>query len=166
MKSSRPTYAIMLLVLSSLWMCASFLPLLYSVVFPNRDIEEVLFALEGSGTAPPEAAPIVQQAIAAAGPLRRAVKVGYYSGVTTAVRMSGSHTSERVNQATYIAWFQKLPRPIVITITRSESDGGQRAFGVNEVDPVSLVRGYAPPVFLFGVSLFLVRRRQLPPSTS
>ena len=166
MKSSRPTYAIILLALSSLWMCAVFLPLLYSFMFPNRDIQGVLFALKGRGTAPPESATVVQETIAAAGPLTRAVKVGYYSAVTTAVRISGSHTSEKVNQATYVAWFQNLSKPIVISITRSEGDGGQRAYGVNEVDPVILVRGYAPPVLLFGVSLFLVRRRQLPLSTS
>ena len=164
-KSTRPIYAIILLVLSSLWMCATFIPLLYSVVFPNGDLQNVLFALEEHGMAPPESAAVVQETIAAAGPLKRAVKVGYYSGVTTAVRMSGSHTSEKVNQATYVAWFQNLSKPIVIAITRSEGDGGQRAYGVNEVDPASLVRGYGLPVMSFGVALFLVRKRK-PPATA
>jgi hypothetical protein len=38
-KSSRPTYTIILLALSTLWMCAVLLPLLYSVVLPNADLQ-------------------------------------------------------------------------------------------------------------------------------
>jgi hypothetical protein len=166
LKSSRPTYAIILLALSSLWMCAVFLPLLYSVVLPNADLHAIVSALEGRGTAPPEAAGIVQETIAAVGPLTRAIKVGYYSGVTATVRVSGSNTSEKVKQASYIAWFQKPPKPMIVAITRYERDGGQRAYGISEVDPVSLVRGYALPVLLFGVSLFLVRRRKSPSPAS
>jgi hypothetical protein len=165
-KSSRPTYAIILLALSSLWMCAVFLPLLYSVALPDRDIRSIVYALEERGTAPPEAAAIVQETIAAAGPLTRAIRVGYYSGVTTTVRTSGSNTSEKVKQASYIAWFQKPPKPMFVAITHYESDGGQRAYGISEVDPVSLVRGYSLPVLLFAVSLFLVRRRKSPNSAS
>jgi hypothetical protein len=165
-KSGRPTYAIILLGLSSLWMCAVFLPLLYSVVLPNADLQGVVSALEGRGTAPPEAAGIVQGTIAAVGPLTRAIKVGYYSGVTATVRVSGANTSEKVKQASYVAWFQKPPRPMLFAITRYESGGGQRSYGISEVDPVSLVRGYALPVLLFGVSLFLVRKRKSPSPAS
>jgi hypothetical protein len=46
LKSGRPIYAIVMLVLSSLFMCATFLPLLYSVVVPNEDLKGVVSALE------------------------------------------------------------------------------------------------------------------------
>lgn len=166
LKSSRPTYAIILLALSSLWMCAVFLPLLYSVLLSSPDIRAIVYALEERGTAPPEAAGIVQETIAAVGPLTRAIRVGYYSGVTATVRVSGSNTSEKVKQASYIAWFQKPPKPMLVAITCYESDVGQRAYGLSEADPVSLVRGYGLPSLLFGISLFLVRKRQLPDSAS
>jgi len=73
--------------------------------------------------------------------------------------MSGSHTSEKIKQVSYIAWFQKRPKPLLVAITSYESEGNQRAYGISEIDPDSLVRGYALPVLLFGISLFLVRRR-------
>ena len=95
-KSSRPTYAIILVALSSLWMCAMFLPLLYSVVFPNNDLRGIVYALEERGAAPAKAADIVKETLATAGPLRRAVQVGYYSGVTATVRISGSQASRCV----------------------------------------------------------------------
>jgi hypothetical protein len=155
LKSSRPTYAIILFAVSSLWMCAICLPLLYSVAFPNGDIQGVI-DLEERGTAPPESVAAVQETIEAAGPLRRAFEVAYYSGATAAVGISGPRTSQKVNQSSYIAWFQKLPKPILMTITRAESDGDHRAYRISEAEPFSLVRGYALPVLLFAVSLFLV----------
>ena len=162
LKWNRPTYAIILLALSSVWMCTVFLPLLYSVVLPESDLHAIVSALEGRGTAPAGAAGIVQETIAAVGPLTRAIKVGYYSGVTATVRVSGSNTSEKVKQASYLAWFQKPPKPMLVAITRYERDGGQRAYGISEIEPVSLIRGYTLPILLFGASLFLVRERKSP----
>jgi hypothetical protein len=161
-KSNRPTYSIILLVLSSLFMGATFLPLLYSVVHPNENIQSVVSALEERDTPPPEAETVVQEAILAAGPLRKAIQVAYYSGVTTTFHLSGSRASEKVKvlQSTYIAWFQKPAKPMLVAITRYERERGQRAYGISEADPASLVRGYALPIFLFGVSLFLARRRK------
>jgi hypothetical protein len=159
-KSSRPTYAIIPFVVSSLWMCAIFLPLLYSVAFPNGAIQEVIDALKERGTAPPESVAAVQETIEAAGPLKRAFKVAYYSGATTTVGISGPRTSQKVNQSWYVAWLQKLPKPILMTITRAESDGDHRAYRISKAEPFSLGRGYALPVLLFAVSLFLVGRRK------
>lgn len=159
-KSSRPTYAIILLALSTLWLCAIFLPLLYSVLFPNDDIRGVVQALEERGTAPPEAAAAVQEAIAAVGPLKRAIQVAYYSGATASVQINGSHTSEIIKQINYIAWFQQPPKLMLISITRYERDGGERAYAIRGGDPTILVRGYALPLLLFGGSLFLTRRRK------
>jgi hypothetical protein len=150
-----------MLALSSLFMCATFLPFLYSVVLPNEDLLAVVAALEERGTPPPESGTIVQQVIAATGSLRKSIQVGYSSEVTAVFHLNGSRKSEKIkmSQATYIAWFQGRPRPMLVAITRYESDAGQRAYRISEVDPVGLVRGYALPVLLFGISLFLVRRK-------
>jgi hypothetical protein len=142
-------------------MFAVFLPLLYSVVFPNKDVQGIVYALEERGTAPPEAVAVVQETIAAVGPLTRAIPVAYYSGVTTEVRV-GSLQSSRKKQASYIAWFQKHPKPLLLLITDYEGEGGRRAYAINEGEAVSMVRGYALPVFLFGVALFLVGKRTSP----
>ena len=164
-KSGRPTYAIILLALSSLWICAVFFPLLYSVVLPNKDLQAVVYALEERGSPPPEAADVVQETIAAAGPLTRVVLVAYYSGVTATVRIGGSEKLSR-KQSSYIAWFQKHPKPLLLLITRYEGDGGRKGYEINEGEPMSMVRGYALPVLLFAVSLLLGRRRKSPASAS
>jgi len=161
-KSSRPTYAIILLALSVLFMCATFLPLLYSVLLPNEDIERVVGALREGGRAPSDAETVVEQAKTAAGSLTTAMQVGYYSGVTATFHLSGSHSPEqtKVSQTTYIAWFQKRPRPMLVAITLYANDEGQKAYGISEVDPARVVRAYAVPIFLLGVSVFLVRKRK------
>ena len=164
-KSGRPTYAIILLAVSSLWMCATFLPFLYSVLFPNEDLQGIVHALEERGTAPPEAVAVVQETIAAAGPLTRAVPVAFYSGATVTVRLGGSQKSSK-KQGSYIAWFQKHPKPLLLLITRYEGNGGRRAYEINEGEAMFIVRGYALPVLPFVASLFLVRRRKSPDSAS
>ena len=45
-----------------------FLPLLYSVVFPNNDLRGIVYALEERGAAPAKAADIVKETLATAGP--------------------------------------------------------------------------------------------------
>jgi hypothetical protein len=162
--SNRPTYAVLLVALFSLWMCALFLPLLFHVVFPNEGIQGVVYALEQRQPAPPEAVAAVQGAIAAAGPLIRAIPVAYYSGVTTTVGVNGSQTS-RAMQATYIAWFERRSGPLLLLITRYQDDGGRLGYAINEGQAWLLIRGYTPPVVLFGVSLFLARKRK-PPASS
>jgi hypothetical protein len=165
-KPSRRTYAIIVLALSSFFLCATFLPLLYSFAVPNKDLQGVISALEERGTPPPESEKVVQQVLAAAGPLRKATQIGYWWGGTTTYHLKGSQPTEKIkaSQATYIAWFQKRPKPMFVAITRYERDGGEKAYRIEEADPVVLVRGYSLPVLLFGGSLFLARKRKTPAS--
>ncbi len=167
-KSSRPTYAIILLVLSSLFMGATFLPLLYSIVLPNEDLQGFVSALEQRSAPSMEAEPVVQQAIAAVGPLTKAIKIAYNSEWAVAIHYAGSQPSEklRASQAVYIAWFQKHPKAALVSFTCYENGAGQKTYQIREVDPVSVVRGFAIPLFLFGVSLFLVRKKKTPSATS
>jgi hypothetical protein len=144
-------------------MCGVFLPFLYSVMFPNKDLQGVVYALEERGTAPQEAIAVVQETIATAGPLTRAMPVAYYSGMTTTVRVSGSQTS-KVKQASYVAWFQRRLKPLLLLIAVHEGEQGQKVYEINEGEPMFMVRGYTLPVLVFGVSLFLVRRRNPPAS--
>jgi hypothetical protein len=158
-KLSLKMFLIGLLVLSSLWVCIIFFPVLYSILSPPRDIQDVLHALEMRGSAPPDAAVAVQQATAVAGPLRKAWQVGYYSGATGTLQLNASHISKRI-QVSYLAWFQNLPKPIVLLISRSEADGGRQSYRINEGTPMSLVIGYSRPLVMFAFSLYLVRRNR------
>lgn len=135
-------------------------------MFPNEGISGVLSALEGRAAPLPESAKVIQESIAAAGYLGRAIPVGYYSGVTTTFHRNGPQPPERIQvlQSTYIAWFQKHPKPIVLAITRYDHDGDPTQYSVTQGNPVGLVRAYMLPISLFGVSLFLVRTRKSRPS--
>jgi hypothetical protein len=158
----RPrTFAIGLLVFSSLWVAATLLPLLYSVFFPPGDLRGIVRALEMRGTAPPQATAIVQQTIAEAGPLRRAVQVGFYSGIAATFRLHASHYTKKT-QVSYLAWFQKIRKPLILVIDRYESDGVLH-YEIAEAEggPVGFARLYVLPLLALGVSLYLVRRRKL-----
>lgn len=161
-RSGRRGYAIVLLSLSSLYLCAILLPLLYSVVFPNQDLQRFVFALEERATPSPDSETVVRQAIEGVGPLRRAIKVAYYSQVSAKFHYGASGRTERirVSQATYVAWFEKHPPAVLVAMTCYEYGEGQKTYRITEASSASLVRGYALPVGLFGLSLFLARRRK------
>jgi hypothetical protein len=167
-KSSRPIYAIILLALSVIFVCATFLPFLYSLLLPDEDIERVVAALKGSGPAPLDADSVVDEAKAAAGPLIKAIPIGCSYGGSIGFHLSGSHEQTRVSQTAYIyvAWFQKHPGPMLVAITLYANDAGQRVYGIGEIDAASVARQYAIPVLLLGVSLFLVRKRKSPDQAS
>jgi hypothetical protein len=145
-------------------MGATFFPLLYSVVLPNEDLQGFLSALEGRRAPTLESETVVQSAIAAGGTLRSAIKVAYsYSWVTRSYR-DGSHPSEKIetSQAAYVAWFDKRRGPMLIALTCYKNGEGQKAYQISGVDPLVVIRGYAIPLGLFGIALFLARRRKSP----
>jgi hypothetical protein len=154
---SLRVFVIGLLVLSSLWLLLGFVPLLYSIVFPPRDLQEIVRALEARGTAPPQAAAIVQQTIDSVGTLRRTVRVGYHVQASATMNVKASHTS-RTTQVAYVAWFQNLSKPLLLLIERSEGDGVFQSYSIEQGAPMSLVSAYAYPLIAFGLSLYLVRR--------
>jgi hypothetical protein len=160
--SGRPMYAIVLLAVSTLFMAATFLPFLYSILSPNEDIERFVAALKDSGEPPQYADSVVEQTKGAVGSLTRVIQIGYYSEKSTGFYLSGSRATEHIqtSQATYIGWFQKHPAPMLFSVTRRVNDEGQKAYGVSEVAPTTLVSGYGLPLALFGASLFLVRKRK------
>ena len=164
LKSRRPVYAIVLLAVSTLFMAATFLPFLYSMLFPNEDIERFVAALKGSGDAPLDADNIIEQTKGAVGALTRAIQIGYSSATSTGFDLSGSRPTQHIytSQATYIAWFQRHPKPMLVSVTLRANDEGQKAYGIGEVAPMMLIRGYGVPVVLFGASLLLVRKRGSP----
>ena len=166
-KPSRPVYAIVLVALSTLFMAATFLPFLYSILSPNEDIERFVFALKGSGEAPMDADSVVEETKRAVGSLTRIIQIGYSTGRSVGIDLSGSRAPKHIytSQATYVAWFQRHPKPMLVSIILRTNDEGQKAYGISEVDPIILMRGYGVPVALFGASLFLVRKRKSPGAT-
>ena len=93
LKSRPPVYAIVLLTLSTLFMAATFLPFLYSILSPNEDIERFVAALKDRGEAPLEADNVVEQTKGAVGSLTRVIQIGYYSGGSIGLDLSGSRAT-------------------------------------------------------------------------
>ena len=166
-KSSRPIYAIILLLVSGFFMCTTFLPFLYSVVFPNENLQEFIGALEGHKPAPPDSDTVVQKTIAEVGTLKRTIKIGHFYQVTSKIHYAEPRTTEKIemSQDVIIAWFEKHPEPMLVAFACYERGDGQKAYGINEVSPLVVVRGYTIPLCFFGISLFLVRKRKPPVST-
>jgi hypothetical protein len=161
-KSNRPIYAIILLLVSGFFMCTTFLPFFYSVVFPNENLQGIIAALEGDRPPPLDSDTVVQQTIAAAGTLKRAIRIGHFYQVTSKIHYAEPRTTEKieVSQDVYIAWFEKHPEPVLVAFACYERGDGQKAYGINEVNPLVVVRGYGIPLLFFGISLFLARKRK------
>lgn len=78
-KLSLQIFWIVLLVLSSLWVAATFLPFLYSLISPTQDLAAIVRALQGQGAPPPEAVAVVGETLKQGGSLDRAIHVGHYA---------------------------------------------------------------------------------------
>jgi hypothetical protein len=161
LKSGRPIYVIILFVVSSIYMGLFFLPLLYSLLFPNADIEQVVAALKNGGIASMDADTVVEQAKAALGPLTKAIQVGWGYDARKQYHLAGSHeqTTITATSYTYVAWFAKLPKPVVVQITLYENDASQKAYRISRVSGILLARQLAIPLLLFVVSVFLMFRK-------
>lgn len=144
-----------------LWLGAIFVPLFYSASFPNPDVERILSGLKGQASAPAEVVPLVERTLAATGPLRRSLQVAYYAEVKKTWRAGGSHITKQ-RQATYLAWFEKLPHPLLLVITRYERDGAEVSYAIGEGELTSMLQAYALPLFVSGLSLYFVLRRKAP----
>lgn len=160
-KSGRPIWLVVLFAISTIYMGVMFLPLLYSLLFPNENVERVVAALKQGGIAPLDADTVVDQAKAALGPLTKAIQVGWGYNATKQIHLSGAHEQATITVTSYfyLAWFEKLSKPVVIAIYLYENDAGQKGYRISEVSGVLLVRQYAIPLVLFAVSLFLMFRK-------
>jgi hypothetical protein len=58
-----------------------------------------------------------------------------------------------------LAWFEKLPKPVVIEVAVYENDAGQKAYRISQVSGILLARQLAIPLLLFAVSVFLMFRK-------
>jgi len=156
------TFWIILLVLSILWVAAILGPLLFSVLSPTEDLSAIVQALQGRAAPPSKADTIVQQVLELGGPLGRAIHVGHYAGGSVVLQNGASHTMTKVED-TYVAWFRKIPKPILLIVRRYTEDGALKRYEIESADSVSpLARAYAFPVVALAVSIYLVRKRRSP----
>lgn len=160
---SPRTFWILLFVLSGLWLGASVFTVLYGIFSPAANFQEIVRALEMRGEPPLQAASAIQQTIIAVGPMQRAVQVGYYSKVTLTLQL-GAKRKEKRTQASYIAWFQKVQKPILLILERNETDGVVQGYVIAEGEPMSIARSFAAKLLLFAFSLYMVIRKRAPDS--
>jgi hypothetical protein len=151
-------FVIAFLIFSIGWVAATFLPVLYSIVFPPADIRQIVRALELRSEASPNTANAVEEIIDQVGPLQRAIPVGYYRGISATLHYNDSHIG-KTTQVSYVAWFQKTPRPTLLLITKSERDGVLSGYQLEEGAAMSLVVTYALPLVMLTFSFLLLKSR-------
>jgi hypothetical protein len=150
------TLSIILLVFSSLWMLGAYVPLVYGLFSGPQDLQAIVHALENRGVAPPLAVAAVQETIVAAGPLQRAIQIGYFRGASITVKLNERHTENRV-QTTYIAWFQRLQKPVLLILERKKTDNAAETYEIAEGEPMSMVRALALPCIALVLSIIAFR---------
>ena len=66
-------------------------------------------------------------------------------------------------QDSYVAWFQKIPKPILLIVLRHRTDGVVQDYEIESGEPSNyLARAYVPPLLSWFVSFYLVRKRKSP----
>lgn len=162
LKLNLRNFWILLLVLSSLWVASVFGPLLYSVLSPTEDLWAIVYALQGREVPPSKAAAMVQDALEQGGRLGRIIHVAHYASGSIFLQNNASHTMSKTEDS-YIAWFQKVPKPVLLVVRRYKVDGAVQAYEIGSDQAASfLVRAYAPPLLLWLVSIYLLRKRRSP----
>lgn len=149
-----------MLIVSVFFMCTTFLPFFYSIVFPNENLQGFIAALEGREPPPLDSDTVIQQTIGSVGALKRTIKIGYRYQAMTQIHYAAPRAVEKidVSQDISIAWFEKQTKPMVVAFACYRHGNGQSDYGITEVNPLVVVRGYATPLVFFFVSLFLARK--------
>lgn len=155
------TFWIVLLVLSGLWVADVYGSIFYSVLSPKPDFQDIVHALEGRGTPPPQVSAAVQGTISNVGPMERAIQIGYFTRVTATFQLNASHTT-RKTQVSYLAWFPKLPKPTILIINRYATDGGSQNYEIGEGEIGNIAFGLGFPLLALAFSSFLVWRKDSP----
>jgi len=147
---SSQAASIALLALSAVWVFSTFGPLFYSLLFPTRDIQDIIRALEGRKTLDGELVPLVQQVTTSTGKLERAILVNAYW------HMSGDYNVKRsqvvkITQLSYLAWFEKRSRSTILIVTRTARNDSELNFAITEGNPFDTLREGLPPVLLLTI---------------
>ena len=132
----RPKYVIILFATSVLFMSATFLPFLDSILFPNDEIARFVNAPENRGEVPLDAEnadTVVEQMKSTLGFMNKAIQVGcgYRRMVQYDLKRVKPPIKVSVTEYVYIAWFQKLQKPTLISVALYSSEAGQHAFQIS-----------------------------------
>lgn len=161
-KLSLRNFWILLFVLSSLWVASVLGPLFYSVLSPTDDLWAIVHAMQGRGVPPSKAAALVQDAIEQGGQLGRTVHVAHYAGGSVVLQNNAWHTMSKTEDS-YIAWFQKVPKSVLLVVRRYKVDGAVQAYEIGSDEATNfLVRAYVPPLLAWVVSICLLYKRRSP----
>lgn len=156
---SNRVLPLVFLIISLLWLTAVVSPLIYSLLFPTKDIQQIVRALEGRESVREELTPLIQHVSNAAGRMDHAIPVGAYWHTSMEYNAKQSHRTKET-ELSYLAWFQKRSKPIILVITRSETDGSQLSFDIDEGSLFGIVRAYLLPALVLTFSVIWFRKRR------
>jgi hypothetical protein len=95
----------------------------------------------------------------AGGQLEHAIQMAAYWGASAEYKHGESHTT-KTKEVSYLAWFEKRSKPTIFVVTRTETDGSEVAFYINEGSPLGILRVYLLPTAVLAFSLYwFVKKR-------
>ena len=147
-----------LLAITSLWLAATVIPILYATLFRSSEFQKIIQELEANGPSGFGSDTAIQGTVAQSGRLRRAIQISYYSEVTVVVTVDKNLSAKR-SQAGYVAWFENRKKPIFLLIQEIQIGKSATTYDIDEGDPGSLVKTAALPLLAFVASLYMVRRK-------
>lgn len=159
LKLSHRTLPILLLIFSGLWAVGIYLPLLYSLLFPNHDIQHLVGALERREPARQELRLLVKESTDSFGQLKRAIRVAAYYGASADYNVRQSHTTKNIEYS-YVAWFENRSKPAILIVSLSNIDRSTLRFNVDEGSRMQMGRALLLPLFALAFSIFWFRRNR------
>ena len=154
---SHRSVPILFLALSGLWTAGIYLPFLYSIAFPNVEIQHLVKALEGREPPRQGLSSLVRGIVDSNGHLKRTILVGSYHGVSAEFKSRQWHTSKETEFA-YLAWFEKRSNTTILIVNLTEIDESTLRFDIREGKPLALARIYLLPLFALAFSVYWFRR--------
>jgi hypothetical protein len=148
---------IALLMISSLWMAALLIPLLYSFIFPHPYLREAMRAFEGRPVSHPELAKLGRDIAESFGTLQHAIRLAAYYHGSVEYKSGETHKTTDV-EYTYLVRFEKRQHYALMTIGVTEIDDSAPKLNTWLGTMSGLIRVYLSPVLLLAFSVYWFRR--------
>ena len=158
LKLSAKAAPVLFLIRASVWTAGVYFPYFYSLGFPNREIQRLVAALQGQQLARPELSSVVQGIMNSTGHLKRAIRIAAFYSAEYKVRQPHSL---KQTQFSYLAWFEKRPRPTILVVNLKELQGDTLEFKIFETSPTAIVRVGLLPLFAMAFSFRWYRKRHV-----
>lgn len=148
---------LLLLVLTGIWSAAVFLPLIYSLLFPNLVIVGAIRTLKNGSVVPKDAPEAVRDVVRSYGRLQHAIRVSAHYQASAEYKFGASHSSKETQYA-YVALFERNSTPILLVVNLTDADEANPQLVVGESSFTLLIVNYSIPLAMLLAAILWFRR--------